>query len=68
MLSLIGGVLCTIIGFGLILFGLATLIIGAVTSSFKAKISAPTAGAGIGLASLFSYKKGYKDGMNNAIK
>ena len=67
MLSLLSGILCTVIGLCLILFGIAVLIIKGVSTMMKSKVSAPIAGAGIGLTSLFSYKKGYKDGMKNNL-
>lgn len=71
MLSLISGFICCIIGFGLILLGLAILAIRVIflISKFIKKNSGPiAAGAGMGITGALAYKKGFKDGKQFDVK
>lgn len=70
MLSILSGILCMIIGFGLLLFGIAVLIFGFLFSIARpikkiasSKVNGLGAAAVTGGATYFAYKKGLKDGQ-----
>ena len=70
MLSILSGILCMVIGFGLLLFGIAALIFGflfTLTRPIKKMASSKVNGLGAaavtGGATYLAYKKGLKDGQ-----